>query len=296
MIKNIVKFYGNISQIYNNDKNKKKIFKNLLDKYQIKEKNKTDLNYINYIHKSNNFEDKVITEVDEEEDEEELDKNKTTNFRNKENLINNINIEGIENIYNASNIINDNNLEEIGKNYIKSNTFIKENNNEEIKINKIINKKEDINKDNIYDEDSSNLIKKILIKQFPENYKTNLKFFYQEKNKYKFGDKIFYAYIKDNDVILNEEINDNNIKKDSLTLKDFYKKYCLPSKKKNYVYTKKIKQKYIKIKNYDKDEQSTEKKLKNESSTTIETEIKQYSMISKTNELNDIRNSTIDFL
>lgn len=296
LIKNIVKFYGNISQIYNNDKNKKKIFKNLLDKYQIKEKNKTDLNYINYIHKSNNFEDKIITEVDEEEDEEELEKNKATNNK-RENLINNINIEGIENINNASNIINlnDNNFDEIGKNYIKSNTFIKEN-DEELKINKLISKKEDFEKDNIYDENSSNLIKKILIEQFPENYKTNLKFFYQEKNKYKFGDKIFYAFIKDNDVILNEEIDDNNISKDSLTLNDFYKKYCLPSKKKNYVYTKKIKQKYIKIKNYDRDEQSTEKKIKNENSTTIETEIKQYSMISKTNEFNDIRNSTIDFL
>ena len=297
LIKNIVKFYGNISQIYNNDKNKKKIFKNLLDKYQIKEKNKTDLNYINYIHKSNNFEDKIITEVDEEEDEEELEKNKTANINKKESLINNIKLEGIENINNASNIINlnDNNLDEIGKNYIKSNTCIKEN-DEELKINKLISKKEDFEKDNIYDENSSNLIKKILIEQFPENYKTNLKFFYQEKNKYKFGDKIFYAFIKDNDVILNEEIDDNNINKDNLTLKDFYKKYCLPSKKKNYVYTKKIKQKYIKIKNYDKDEQSTEKKIKNENNTTIETEIKQYSMISKTNEFNDIRNSTIDFL
>ena len=297
LIKNIVKFYGNISQIYNNDKNKKKIFKNLLDKYQIKEKNKTDLNYINYIHKSNNFEDKIITEVDEEEDEEELEKNKTANINKKESLINNIKLEGIENINNASNIINlnDNNLDEIGKNYIKSNTCIKEN-DEELKINKLISKKEDFEKDNIYDENSSNLIKKILIEQFPENYKTNLKFFYQEKNKYKFGDKIFYAFIKDNDVILNEEIDDNNINKDNLTLNDFYKKYCLPSKKKNYVYTKKIKQKYIKIKNYDKDGQSTEKKIKNENSTTIETEIKQYSMISKTNEFNDIRNSTIDFL
>ena len=38
------------------------------------------------------------------------------------------------------------------------------------------------------------------------------------------------------------------------------------------------------------------KKIKNENSTTIETEIKQQSMISKTNEFNDIRNSTIDFL
>ena len=55
LIKNIVKFYGNISQIYNNDINKKNIFKSLLNKYNIKEKVKIDLNYISYMHKENNI-------------------------------------------------------------------------------------------------------------------------------------------------------------------------------------------------------------------------------------------------
>ena len=62
-----------------------------------------------------------------------------------------------------------------------------------------------------------------------------------------------------------------------LTLNEFYKKYCLPEKKENkvnFIYTKKIRQKYIKLKSNDKDEQSIEKKIKNENSTTIETEKK----------------------
>ena len=42
----------------------------------------------------------------------------------------------------------------------------------------------------------------------------------------------------------------------------------------NFIYTKKIRQKYIKLKSNDKDEQSIEKKIKNENSTTIETEKK----------------------
>ena len=58
LIKNIVKYYGNISQIYNNQKTKKNLLLNLLDKYEIKEKIKIDLNYINYIHKDNNFKNK----------------------------------------------------------------------------------------------------------------------------------------------------------------------------------------------------------------------------------------------
>ena len=53
--------------------------------------------------------------------------------------------------------------------------------------------------------------------------------------------------------------------------------------KSNYVYTKKIRQKYIKIKTSDT-EQSTEQKLKNENSTTIETENKLNMSNSKINE------------
>ena len=287
LIRNIVKFYGNISQIYDKDKVKKTMLKNLLEKYEIKEKNKTDLNYINYIHKGNNFDDKIITEVDEdkeneEEDEGDLEKKVTNNIED-----NDLNIENIDNIDNASTIIN--NFGDFGHSYI--------NNNDMNNINEK-NKLKELDIENTYDENLNNLIEKILIEEFPENYKTNLKFIHQGKNRYIFGNKIFKAFIKNNDVMLKEIVNDNNISECNLSLNDFYKKYCLPEirkNKSNYIYTKKIKQKYIKIKgSVDKDDQSLEKKIKNENSTTIETDIRQYSMISKTNEVNDIRNSIFD--
>ena len=287
LIRNIVKFYGNISQIYDKDKVKKTMLKNLLEKYEIKEKNKTDLNYINYIHKGNNFDDKIITEVDEdkeneEEDEGDLEKKVTNNIED-----NDLNIENIDNIDNASTIIN--NFGDFGHSYINNNDM--NNNNEK-------NKLKELDIENTYDENLNNLIEKILIEEFPENYKTNLKFIHQGKNRYIFGNKIFKAFIKNNDVMLKEIVNDNNISECNLSLNDFYKKYCLPEirkNKSNYIYTKKIKQKYIKIKgSVDKDDQSLEKKIKNENSTTIETDIRQYSMISKTNEVNDIRNSIFD--
>ena len=287
LIRNIVKFYGNISQIYDKDKVKKTMLKNLLEKYEIKEKNKTDLNYINYIHKGNNFDDKIITEVDEdkeneEEDEVDLEKKATNNIED-----NDLNIENIDNINNASTIIN--NFGDFGHSYINSNDM--NNNNEK-------NKLKELDIENTYDENLNNLIEKILIEEFPENYKTNLKFIHKGKNRYIFGNKIFKAFIKNNDVMLKEIVNDNNISECNLSLNDFYKKYCLPEirkNKSNYIYTKKIKQKYIKIKgSVDKDDQSLEKKIKNENSTTIETDIRQYSMISKTNEVNDIRNSIFD--
>ena len=312
LVKNIVKFYGNISQIYNNDRIKKNLFVNLLNKFNIKEKISIDLNYINYINKGNNFDDKVITEVDEdkeneEEDEEKIDKNNDNNLIKEINIINSLNTLNNENkitINNTNNIFNDNNDNE------KEEIFLNNNKIQEIKIfknkNKKNNKKDNINNnnnigvnpktniDNNYDENLNNLIEKILIEQFPENYETNTKFIHQEKNKYIFKDKIFHAYIEDNDVILKEEINgaiDNN----KYTLNEFYQKFCQVEKnadRPNFVYTKKIRQKYIKIKaekEQKEKELSTEKKLKNENSTTIETEQKQNTSInnSKVNELND---------
>ena len=311
LVKNIVKFYGNISQIYNNDRIKKNLFVNLLNKFNIKEKISIDLNYINYINKGNNFDDKVITEVDEdkeneEEDEEKIDKNNDNNLIKEINIINSLNTLNNENkitINNTNNIFNDNNDNE------KEEIFLNNNKIQEIKIfknkNKKNNKKDNNNNNNIgvnsktnidnnYDENLNNLIEKILIEQFPENYETNTKFIHQEKNKYIFKDKIFHAYIEDNDIILKEEINgaiDNN----KYTLNEFYQKFCQVEKsadRPNFVYTKKIRQKYIKIKaekEQKEKELSTEKKLKNENSTTIETEQKQNTSInnSKVNELND---------
>ena len=281
LIKNIVKFYGNISQIYNSDTNKKNLLKTLLNKYNIKEKIKIDLNYISHIHKENNFEDKIITEVDEEkeneEDEEETAIKQDTNINN-----------------NAQVIIGENNIPYNINNY----------NNKKIIdyiIEKDIYKEKDSNQDNLnnknkddYDENSNNLIKKILIEQFPENYKTNMKFNYIEKNKYSFGNKIFLGYIENNDVVLKEEINENKNSMNNYTLNEFYHKFCYEEKR-NFVYTKKIKQKYIKIKNNNDKEQSLEKKPKNENSTTIsDNEKRQQSILSKLNDMGEMKNSMSD--
>ena len=280
LIKNIVKYYGNITQIYNYDKNKKYMLKTLLNKYNIKEKVKIDLNYISYIQKENNFEDKIITEVDEdkenEEDEDEKEKKNS----------NNININPINNIDQPP-ITNDNII-------IDNKTKLEDMSDENIDIN--INN----NKSNSYDENLNNLIKKILIEQFPENYKTNKKFIYIDKNKYSFENKIFLGYIENNDVVLKEESSENNNDNNKYTLNDFYNKYCIEEKKENnnsksnFVYTKKIRQKYIKIKNNDK-EQSIEKKAKNENSTTIsDIEKKQQNSISRLNEMGEIKSSMSD--
>jgi hypothetical protein len=245
------------------------------------------------MHKGNNFDDKVITEVDEDKENEEDDEEKKDINENK--FSRNTNIRNIKqiNIQNINNIFNDN-IEQENEKIINN----KENKIEEIQIfafktntnidntNYIIND----NKKNLeenYDENLNNLIQKILIEQFSEKYKTNMKFVHQDKNKYSFNNKIFYVYIENNDVVLKEEINginDNN----KYTLSEFYQKYCTQEKnmdKSNFVYTKKVRQKYIKIK-YN-EEQSLEKKLKNENSTTIDTEMKQNTSYSKVNEIID---------
>ena len=301
LIRNIVKYYGNISQIYNNNKNKKDILKNLLNKYDIKEKIKINLNYINYINKGNNFDDKVITEVDEDKENEEENEEILENNNNKDNCnLNNskreiqINLNKNNNINNINNIFYDN-LEQEEENN-NNNNKIKEikitkikNNINNIKIDNNIDsiKIDNNNINNNYDENLNNLIQKILIEQFPENYKTNINFIHQEKNKYIFKNKIFYAYIEDNDVVLKEEIN-GIINDNKFTLNEFYQNYCIPKNNinNNFIYTKKIRQKYIKLK-YNDNEQSLEKKLKNENSTTIETEQKQNTTISKINEIID---------
>ena len=250
LIKNIIKFYGNISQIYNNDTKKKEKFKALLNKYSIKEKVKIDLNYISHIHKENNFEDKIITEVDEEKENEEDEEE--TNQQNN--------------------------------NLIKSDENIKD-----------INNTKNNNINYIYDENLNNLIKKILIEQFPQNYKTNKNFIHLDKNRYSFENKIFLGYIENNDIVLREEINENNISNNKYSLNEFYNKYCSidkKEKKRNFIYTKKIRQKYIKIRYNDK-VQNIDKK--NENSTTIsDNEKKTQSILSKLNEGGEMRSMTSD--
>ena len=271
LTKNIVKYYGNISQIYNKENDKKIKLIKVLEKYGIKEKNKTSLNYINYINKTNNFNDKVITEVDEEkENEEELEE---SNKKNNKLILD-------DELLFDNNI---NNKPKSGKNNIQ-----------EIKItipnlyNQNKNKKgmgTYIDNELNYDENLNNLISTILIEQFPKKYKTEQNFIYLENNKYMFNDKIFFAYIENNDVLLKEENSDNKY-----TLDNFYNIFCYEDKKNNssnFIYTKKIRQKYIKIKGYEEKETNTDKKIKNENSTTMDTDFIQQSMISKGNEMSE---------
>ena len=170
---------------------------------------------------------------------------------------------------------------------------VDENNIKEIKINipnlygqnktKFISNIDEEN--NNYEENSNKFINKILIEDFPEKYETELKFIHLEKNKYKFNDTIFHAYIEDNDVILKDD-NFNN----KYSLNEFYNIFCSKDKignKNNFIYTKKIRQRYIKIKSYEDIDQNTEKKMRNENSTTMDTEFIQQSMISRGNEISE---------
>ena len=267
LIKNIVKFYGNISQIYSKDNNKKNKLIKVLEKYSIKEKNKANLSYINYMNKTNNFNDKVITEVDEEkENEEEFEE------RNKkdDNLI----LDDEYLFYNdVKNISNDknNNIQEITITIPSS--YNQNKNKIENNLNSFLN----------YDESTNNLIEKFLIEQFPEKYNTEFKFILLKKNKYLFKDQIFFAFIENNDVILKAGSN-------KYTLDEFYNTFCFEEKKNyksKFIYTKKIRQKYIKIKSYEEKVPKVDKKLKNENSTTMDTELIQQSMISKGNEISE---------
>ena len=267
LIKNTVKYYGNISQIYNEESTKKQELIKILDKYDIKEKNKKiNLNYINYMNQTNNFRDKVvITEVDEEKENEE---------------------ENDEYINKNTNLILDDEFNSDNKNNISENKI------KEIKIsipnlkNSNVNKIENDNDDNNYDENLNSLIEKILIEQFPENYGTKERFVHIDKNKYFFKNKIFFAYIEDNDIILKEDEYGYKY-----TLNEFYNQFCFEDKKENksnFIYTKKIRQKYIKIKSYDEKEINNDKKMsKNENNTTMDTDFIQQSTISKGYEISE---------
>ena len=270
LIKNVIKYYGNISQIFNEENDKKIKLIELLNKYNIEEKNIINLNYINYMNKTKKLNDKIITEVDEDkENEDEFD----DNIKNNNNLI----LDDDDLLLNNNNYSNisdeQNNIKEITISIPK----LKKSNQ---------NKVDDTNTDNDlnYDENLNNLINKILIEQFPENYNTEYKFVNLEQNKYKFKDKIFFAYIKDNDVLLKEDNYEDN----KYRLNEFYNKFCVENKNEsqsNFIYTKKIRQKYIKIKSYDGKEISTDKKIRNENNTTMDTDFIQQSMISKGNEI-----------
>ena len=139
LIKNNIYNIGNISQIFKGDKYKQNFLKFILEKNNIQEKEEESENYnINkYKYYSNeNFENKIIKEVDEEK-EEESDYYSSVKKKNRDLISKNILDEIKNNSNNINNIINDNNNKNIDKikeildnKYKEIKKFIYINNNE----------------------------------------------------------------------------------------------------------------------------------------------------------------------
>jgi hypothetical protein len=108
-IKNLINKYGNVSQIFNENNNKKNILKQCLTKYDLTEKEESDNEYVNLEELSNeikikneNIKDfnkdivnkfKVIKEVDEEKEEEYEENSKEIEDMNNHQILKNIDLE-----------------------------------------------------------------------------------------------------------------------------------------------------------------------------------------------------------
>ena len=108
-IKNLINKYGNVSQIFNENSNKKNILKQCLKKYDLTEKEESDNEYVNLEELSNeikikneNIKDfnkdivnkfKVIKEVDEEKEEEYEENSKEIEDMNNHQILKNIDLQ-----------------------------------------------------------------------------------------------------------------------------------------------------------------------------------------------------------
>ena len=142
-IKNLINKYGNVSQIFNENTNKKNILIHCLTKYDLTEKEENDNEYVNLEDLSNeikikneNIKDfnkdiankfKVIKEVDEEKEEEYEDNSKEIDDMNNHQILKNIDLE-----------INEEEKEEINSNI---DMIINDDENDEINNEEIIEKK-----------------------------------------------------------------------------------------------------------------------------------------------------------
>ena len=186
VFKNLVKNYGNISQIYLNNNIKKNLLKNCFGKYGIKEKENGDWSMVANSAEKKNMEKnkekkenkndldkfKVIKEVDEEKEEEFDDEDKLNSVNSDKKSYNQISISNSNikenNIYTNEKLQSDNksgkNISEQKKLFeIDENYYNEEKNNKlnEVKYNlseKIIENEDDINKRNDIKE-SKNSIK-----------------------------------------------------------------------------------------------------------------------------------------
>ena len=130
LIKGVIFDIGNLSQVFRNDKYKQNILKNILERYNIKEKEEGTRDFINLwglglsnkykFFENENFENKVIKEVDEDKEEESefnsSNKKKTKNIISKhvfdELKINPIIYKDDENKIDNSNVDNPDEIDE----------------------------------------------------------------------------------------------------------------------------------------------------------------------------------------
>ena len=161
-IKNLINKYGNVSQIFNENSNKKNILKQCLKKYDLTEKEESDNEYVNLEELSNeikikneNIKDfnkdivnkfKVIKEVDEEKEEEYEENSKEIEDMNNHQILKNIDLQINEEEKEENNETNSN----IDMNFNGDEND--EINNEEIVEKKLneLNKKDNNNNNNDY--------------------------------------------------------------------------------------------------------------------------------------------------
>ena len=286
IIKSIINDCGNVSQIFFNNKNKEKILKNILSKYNIKEKEEGDENSINlkaininykYGHKFNKynnlingddiFENKIIREVDEDKEEEESVYSASNKKKNNYHFY--FNNEANESKKNEP--IKQNQTTKINPTNEENEINIKEKENFDIKENDDKKEKNQnsespkINND-VIDEENKNIdiMKQILIEEFNKKYGKNKIFNHINKNEFIFDDKYkVLANLNDNkEIIIEVENNKYN-------LNEFVSVYCKDenniensetNKKEKFIYRKKRGQLQNKKENEDNEYQKKRRK------------------------------------
>ena len=228
LIKCIIFDIGNVSQVFKNDKKKQCILKNILENNGIKETKEGNgdcvniwgLGIANKFFKNENFENKIIKEVDE--DKEEESEFNSSNKKKIKYLIS-------KSVSNEINIIPNNLYDNSDNNKPKK--------DEE----KVVNENLDINEE-IDENKKIELIKDLLVNK----YQKNKKFVHINNNEFLFNDKFqIKAFLSDNNEIF-IEIENNKYNMDS-----FLSKYCKEEnldynneinkkEKTTFIYTKKI--------------------------------------------------------
>ena len=239
VVKNLISKYGNISQIFKNENLKKNFLKQCLINYDLIEKEEGDKDYVNLEELSheiqlknekeikdfneqmdNKF--KVIKEVDEDKEEENDEVEEEIKEAKEENKVNKNSDKKKESKVNC-------------KSNSKTNSNEK-NKNEENIINKSLDMDADmdLNDINIKDED---IIDKILLEEFKNNYKEN-KYFFEKigLNEYLYNNVKIRGFIdKNGDIkIIMEENNEDFYLEDFIKLfNDEKEDECKEDKYKN---------------------------------------------------------------